>query len=128
MKMLLEKLRDAGLGQTQKEAIVDLCLLGMYVDKQLSLAEQDFVDDDASKLDWESGISFSRYLQKITPQVRAASNPQKRSVLLEHIGVRLNSPEAKNIAIGELEAMFGTDGVVQAETEFLAQVKQVLGD
>ncbi len=128
MKMLLEKLRDAGLSQTQKEAIVDLCLLGMYVDKQLSLAEQDFVDDDASKSDWESGISFSSYLQKITPKARAANDPQKITAFLENVGERLNSAAAKNIAIGELEAIFVTDGVVQAETEFLAQVKQVLGD
>jgi hypothetical protein len=28
MKMLLQKLHEAGLGQTEKEAIVDLCLLG----------------------------------------------------------------------------------------------------
>jgi hypothetical protein len=127
MKMLLEKLRDAGLGQTQKEAIVDLCLLGMYVDKQLSLAEQDFVDDDASRSDWESGISFSSYLQKITPQVRAANNPQKVTAFLENVCERLNSREAKDTAIGELEAIFSTDAVVPSETEFLAQVKQLLG-
>jgi hypothetical protein len=127
MKMLLEKLRDAGLGQTQKEAIVDLCLLGMYVDKHLSLAEQDFVDDDASSLDWESGISFSGYLQRMIPQVRAASDPQKVTAFLENVRERLNSRDAKEKAIGELEVIFSTDGVVSSESEFLAQVKQILG-
>jgi hypothetical protein len=127
MKMLLEKLRDADLGQTQKEAIVDLCLLGMYVDKHLSLAEQDFVDDDASSLDWESGISFSGYLQRMIPQVRAASDPQKVTAFLENVRERLNSRDAKEKAIGELEAIFSADGVVSSESEFLAQVKQILG-
>jgi hypothetical protein len=127
MKMLLEKLRDAGLSQTQKEAIVDLCLLGMYVDKKISLAEQDFVDDDASPSDWESGISFSSYLQKVTPQARAATDPQKVTAFLENVGERLKSREAKDTAIGELEAIFSTDDLVQSETEFLSQVKQLLG-
>jgi hypothetical protein len=128
MKMLLQKLRETGLGQTEKEAIVDLCMLGMYVDKKISLAEQDFVDDDASQLDWESGISFSRYLQKVTPQIRAASDPQKVTAFLENVRERLNSREAKDKAIAELEAIFSTDNVVQSETEFLAQVKQLFAD
>jgi hypothetical protein len=127
MKMLIQRLREVGLGQTQKEAIVDLCLLGMYVDKKMSLAEQDFIDDDASRSDWESGISFSGYLQRVTPKVRDANDPQKLAAFLETISERLNSPEAKSAAIGELETIFGTDGMVQAEIDFLAQVKQLLG-
>lgn len=127
MKMLIQRLREVGLSQTQKEAIVDLCLLGMYVDKKISLAEQDFVDDDASQSDWESGIPFSSYLQRIIPKVRAVNDPQKITAFIENVGERLNSQEAKAKAIGELEAIFSTDGVVPLESEFLAQVKQILG-
>jgi hypothetical protein len=128
MKMLLEKLREASLGQTQKEAIVDLCLLGMYVDKQLSLAEQDFIDDEANQSDWESGISFSSYLQRTIPKIRDTADPQKRTALLESIYERLDSQQAKATAIAELETLFSTDGIVPSESEFLSQVKQLLNN
>jgi hypothetical protein len=61
------------------------------------------------------------------PQVRAASDPQKVTAFLENVRERLNSRDAREKAIGELEAIFSADGVVSSESEFLAQVKQILG-
>jgi hypothetical protein len=54
--------------QTQKEAIVDLCLLGMYADDLISITEQDFIEEESTHLDWQSEISFSRYLQINDPK------------------------------------------------------------
>ena len=64
--------QEASSTQTQKEAMVDLLLLGMYADHTLSLAEQDFVNNEGTQLQWESGISFSGYLERTIPKVRIA--------------------------------------------------------
>lgn len=114
--------------QIQKEAIVDLCLLGMYSDNLISLAEQAFIEDEATHLHWESGISFSGYLQRTIPKIRAAKeDSQKVEELLQSIGERLGSDESKRRATKELASLLAIDGVVNLEEEFLSEVQRAMG-
>ena len=114
--------------QTQKEAIMELCLLGMYSDDLISLAEQDFIEDEPSQLKWESNISFSGYLQRTIPKIRGVKgDPQKVEDLLRGIGDRLGSDGMKQRANDELEKLLATDGVVKLEEEFLSEVRRVMG-
>ncbi|MGF1512470.1 MAG: hypothetical protein ACFB5Z_02065 [Elainellaceae cyanobacterium] len=115
------------LSQTQKEATIDLCLLGMYADHSISLAEQDFIEDESITLTWESGVSFNGYVQKATAQVRdAQDDPEAMKALLQRIGDRLGSDESKRVAVNELEKLLQADGVVKTEKEFLSQVRAAL--
>ena len=131
MQSLFQKLLKShsnGLTQPQKEAMVDLCLLGMYSDDLISLAEQDFIEDESAQLQWQSGISFSSYLQRTIPTIRAAKDDaQKVKAFLQTIGDRLESDEVKQQAMNELEKLLTTDGMVKLEAEFLSHVKQVMG-
>jgi hypothetical protein len=116
------------LNQTQKEALVDLCLLGMYSDALVSLAEQDFIEDESTQLKWESGISLNGYLQRTIPKIRSVRNDvQKVRELLQDIKQRLGNDEIKRKAIDELEKLLSTDGIVQLEEAFLAEAKTVMG-
>ena len=82
--------------QVQKEALVDLCLLGMYSDALLSLSEKDLLEEISSQLNWSSPISFSGYLQRNIPKVRDAKNDlEKRTNLINDISQRLESIEFK---------------------------------
>ncbi|BAZ31137.1 hypothetical protein NIES4074_36080 [Cylindrospermum sp. NIES-4074] len=124
----LLKLPSAEWNQIQKEALVDLCLLGMYSDDRISLAEQDFIEDESTQLKWESGISFSGYLQRTIPKVRGVrNNSQKTKELLRDIADRLKDQHLKQKAVEELEKLLFIDGVVQLEEEFLGEVKAAMG-
>jgi hypothetical protein len=130
MQNFFQKLfdRSSDTNQVQREALVDLCLLGMYSDTLVSLAEQDFLDAQSVRIPWESGMSFDLYLQTTIPKVRAAKNdPLKIKELIEDIDRRLGSDEFKRNAIDELDRLLSTDGVVSIEGEFLTQVKTVMG-
>jgi hypothetical protein len=123
----LLKLPSGEWNQSQKEALVDLCLLGMYSDDLISLAEQDFIEDESTQLKWESGISFSGYLQRTIPKVRALKNDsQKKKELLQDIANRLKDNDLKRKAVEELEKLLVVDGLVKLEEEFLEQVKVVM--
>jgi hypothetical protein len=114
--------------QTQKEALVDLCLLGMYSDDLISVIEQDFMEAEPTHLDWKSEISFSRYLQITIPKIRLAKHDsQKVTDLLQNIAERLGSDDSKRRASDELRKLLATDGVVKIEEEFLSEVKKVMG-
>ena len=124
----LLKLRSDEMNQVQTEALVDLCLLGMYSDSLISIAEQNFFESESIQLKWESSRSFSSYLQRTIPKVRSVKNDsQKMKELLQDIDSRLESKEFKQQAIAELEKLLLTDGVVKLEAEFLAEVKTVMG-
>jgi hypothetical protein len=124
----LFKQHSSDTNQAQREALVDLCLLGMYSDTRVSLAEQDFLNAESAQMQWESGISFDLYLQTTIAKVRAVKNdPLKTQELIQDIARRLGSDEFKRKAISELEQMLSTDGVVNLEQAFLTQVKTVMG-
>ncbi|MBD2294289.1 hypothetical protein H6G06_12505 [Anabaena sphaerica FACHB-251] len=114
--------------QIQKEALIDLCLLGMYSDDRISLAEQDFIEDEYTQLKWESGISFSGYLQRTIPKIRSVkNNSQKTNELLQDIANRLQDDKLKSQAVAELEKLLSTDGIINLEEKFLSKVKTVMG-
>lgn len=131
MKPILQRILNEstdGWSQTQKEALIDLCLLGMYSDNKISLAEQDFIEDESEQLHWKSGISFSGYLQRTIPKIRSAKdNSQQVQEMLRNICERLGSDECKQKSIDELKKLLATDEVVQLEEEFLLEVQSAMG-
>jgi hypothetical protein len=130
MQVLFQKLLEHpdGWNQTQREAMIDLCLLGMYSDDLISLSEQDFMENEATHLKWESAISFSGYLQRTIPKIRSAKgDSQNVEDLLQSIGDRLGSDELKRRASSEMEKLIAVDGVVKLEEQFLSEVHRVMG-
>lgn len=129
MKGLFQKVlkHSDGWDQIQKEAMIDLCLLGMHSDNSITLAEQDFIENEATQLQWTSGISFNSYLQRVIPKVRSAKGDiSKTTDLLQTISDRLGNDELKRSAVDELEKLLASDGVAAMEETFLAEVKRVM--
>lgn len=130
MQALFQKIfnqQPSGVTQTQREAMVDLCLLGMYSDSKLSVDEQDFLGEEFDKLSWESGISFGSYLQRVVPKVRSATNDvQEREELLQDIARRLGDGDFKQTAMNSLQELLESDGMVQPESKFMDNVRQAM--
>ncbi len=114
--------------QPQREALVDLLLLGMHTDRVLSVAEADSLAAALAELPWESGQALSIYLQANMPKIRlAAEHLSNRRQLLTSIRDRLGTPEMCQEAYRKLQAFLAVDGVAREEREFLNQVRMVLG-
>ncbi len=114
--------------QPQREALVDLLLLGMYTDGVLSVAEADRLQEKLADLPWESGQALSIYLQVNMPKIRMAyENLPNRLQLLQSIRDRLATPQARQDACQKLQEFLAVDGVAGGEQEFLTQVRTVLG-
>ncbi len=114
--------------QPQREALVDLLLLGMYTDHLLSVAEADLLEEKLWDLPWESGQALSIYLQVNMPKIRMAyENLSNRLQLLQSIRDRLPTPQARQDAFQKLQEFLAVDGVAGGEQEFLTQVRTVLG-
>ncbi|NEQ52018.1 MAG: hypothetical protein F6K11_18075 [Leptolyngbya sp. SIO3F4] len=119
--------QPSGVSQIQREAMVDLCLLGMYSDSKLSIDEQDFLDEEFDKLSWESGISFGSYLQRVIPKVRTATDDAvQRESFLQDIVQRLGDDDFKQTAMDLLQELLAADGMVQTESKFMADVKKAM--
>ena len=119
--------QEASSTQTQKEAMVDLLLLGMYADHTLSLAEQDFVNNEGTQIQWESGISFSGYLERTIPKVRTAqTDATTRTKFIDGIRDRLDNPAACERAIAELKALMLIDGVAKIEQDFIDEISTLM--
>lgn len=126
IKQLLSQ-KQSQWNQPQREALVDLLLMGMYVDKALSMEESDFIDQELDALDWESGISLSSYVQRATAKVRSAKDdPQAEDDLLRTIATRLDQDGAKQSALDTLKALMSSDGTVSVETSFVQKVQTLL--
>jgi len=127
-KKLLRKKPPQPALQPQREALVDLLLLGMYTDHLLSVAEGDLLAAKLEDLPWESGQALSIYLQVNIPKIRMAyEHLPSRLQLLQSIRDRLPTPETRQDAYQKLQEFLAVDGVANAEQEFLTQVRTVLG-
>ncbi|MCS6782677.1 MAG: hypothetical protein RMI89_04205 [Gloeomargarita sp. SKYBB_i_bin120] len=114
--------------QPQREALLDLLLLGMYVDNRLSVAETDVLNAQLLDMPWESGMALSLYVQSNMPKIRTAyENLGARLQLLQSIRDRLATPAARQDAYQKLQEFLAVDGVAPREKEFLTQVRMVLG-
>jgi len=127
-KKLLRKDPPQPALQPQREALVDLLLLGMFTDHLLSVAEGDLLAAKLGDLPWESGQALSIYLQVNMPKIRMAyENLPSRLQLLQSIRDRLPTLETRQDAYQKLQEFLAVDGVANAEQEFLTQVQTVLG-
>ncbi|MBT63052.1 MAG: hypothetical protein CML13_07555 [Puniceicoccaceae bacterium] len=63
---------ESELQQAEREAIIDLLLMAIYVDQHLSLAETKEFDHAADSLGWDSSTGSSVYICNATDRARTA--------------------------------------------------------
>ncbi|NJN49277.1 MAG: hypothetical protein HC805_05210 [Alkalinema sp. RL_2_19] len=109
--------------QPQREAIVDLLLLGMYADQHISLTEQDAFAAEVEKLGWAESHSPGIYFQQAVPTVREAIlTPERTQRLLQAISARLDNVDVMKFAIEKFSTMLCFNGTTEQEALLLDQV------
>lgn len=117
-----------GWQQPEREALIDLLLLTMFIDQRLTLAEGGLVDREVAALQWEGRGKVEDYVEAATRSIRERrSTDDGRSNILASVRERLNSPEARQRAMAVCQALVAVDGVDTAETSFLDDCRKVLG-
>lgn len=128
----LEKLFSADKGsslhpsitQPEREAIIDLLLLAVYIDGHLSLVESTEFDCAADSLGWESSTGPSIYFNNATDRARNASASEDSvAELIEFSAQRLNSKGSKERALVLLNRLLTADGKTEKEKAFFKQVE-----
>lgn len=113
--------------QSQKEAIVDLLIMTMYIDKSLKLEEDEAIEKYIETLQWESPMSVEYYLGIATAKVRKAlETPEKIRSFVEDVGNRVETVELKKQVLQICNELAMADSEISTkEQEFLQLVAQV---
>jgi hypothetical protein len=114
------------LTQVQREAIVDLLLLGIYADRHIAASEQDFLAAAVEKLGWDEFYAFEIYCQRVVPTVREVlGNAARTQSWLQSISDRLDQVDLMKFAIEQFSALIALDGVTtESEAQLFDQVME----
>ena len=116
-----------GLQQHEREAIVDLLLMGAYTDNRLSLREEKAFESLTGTLNWESETELSDYMDKAIARIRdIRSNPRATEGFLNTVKERLDSRTSVTKVLKLLHQIFASDGRSWAEANFYRQVETLL--
>jgi uncharacterized tellurite resistance protein B-like protein len=115
--------------QKQREALVDLLLLGMFADGSLKVSEDQKLLSVIGEVGWQSYQTPDLYLQSAIAKAREASDSEGATRRrLEKISENLASAETRQQALTYLTQFLGVDGAVDAaESQFLELAKSALG-
>jgi len=117
------------LTQSQREALIDLLLFGMYADNLLSIAEHQFLDDEIEELVWDSPTSPGAYLSVAIHRVRSVeAQPEKRRDFLQNIKERFGDVERMQGALVVLKDLFASDGTAEEELKFFKEIQQLFAE
>ena len=116
--------RHSELQQPEREAIIDLLLMAIYVDDHLSLSETKQLDESTETLGWASSTGLTVYISTATNRVRTArSSEEATAQFVDYVGERLKSDGAKERALELLNRLFMADGKTEKEKVFFDQVE-----
>ena len=116
-----------GLTQEEREAIVDLLILGAYADNRLSLREEKSFESLTGTLNWESSTELSDYMDAAIAKVRSVrNNPSATNGFLKEVKRRLVSRSSIAKALNLLHRVFVSDGRSYEEANFYRQVESLL--
>ncbi len=114
--------------QEQREAVVDLLLLGMFADAPLRVSEDQKLLSVIEEIGWESYQAPDLYLQSAIAKARDAMDTEGGiKHRLEKIDQEMNDNGLRQRALDYLTQFLGVDGAVDAEeTKFLDLAKAAL--
>jgi hypothetical protein len=114
--------------QKQREAVVDLLLLGMFADAPLRVSEDQKLTSVIEEIGWESYQNPDLYLQSAIARARDTVETEGGiKHRLEKISEELNDTDLRQRALDYLTQFLGVDGAVDAEeSQFLELAKTAL--
>lgn len=114
------------LRQDEREAIIDLLLMGIYFDNHLSLGESEEFKSVSDSIGWESDLDISVYIDTTIGNVRnARSSEETTTEFLNYVVRRLDSSGSRERALELLNRLFRIDGKTDTEKIFFRQVETV---
>lgn len=117
----------SNFSEPQREAFLDLLVLGMYSDNKLTLAEDASVQSVLDSFQCESDYERNKYLDAATARVRdkAGTEDSARAYAVD-LARKFKSPEHKRTVYDILERVLASDSEVSAkESGLLSAVKGV---
>lgn len=123
-----ETQRQMELQQRQTEALIRLMLAARYVDKKLSLSENDAFQRTIEELTWTRITSLEGFINQSMYQVRNAMlNETSKQQLLEEECGHLARMDDKRSALRKIESVLQMNSLDPTESEFLEQVRTLMG-
>ncbi len=116
----------SGFSEPQREAFLDLLVLGMYSDHKLTLAEDASVQSVLDGFRCESDYERNKYLDAATARVREKARTED-SARAYAVGLaqKFKSPEHQRTVYEMLERVLASDKAVSArESGLLSAVKE----
>ena len=117
----LNFIQDDAWSQAQSEALIDLMIWTMYIDRSIRVEENDELDAKTISMNNNPSMPITQYLPKSIAKIRSVWTDQVESeVLLQEISMYLDSPEIRNHALELCKAIAEADGdLAVAEQAFL---------
>lgn len=118
----------ASLTQAEREAIVDLLNLCIYVDAHVAIKEGEFVDGIVKTIGWEPASGFPHYNSRSIANARSArGNEQQWLGIISASTKRLVSKPARSLAVDLCQKLFRADGLVdERESTMLEVIRKAL--
>jgi len=118
------------LSQKEREAIIDLLHLCLYVDSHITLKEAEFIADTVERIGWDTQSSFSSYEVKSIAAARATNDsPAAKAEFLSEAAERLPSNASRTLALDLCKQLLAADGsIVENETVLLDDIRTALNN
>ncbi|MEM1183063.1 MAG: hypothetical protein AAGM22_32270 [Acidobacteriota bacterium] len=115
--------------QPAREALVDLLVWTMFVDRHLALAEHEKFDELTEALPWNSIRGLRDFFSESVARARSVIESESATVdYLDSIAERLGTAKARADALAACEGMMGADGkMTSEEVGHLRAMKKAFG-
>lgn len=124
LKIFRDDPAQAQRGQAQREALIDLLVWTMFVDRHVASVEEAQIRKEAAGLPWDGTRSLERFIDASVRRTRdVLGSPDAERAYLDDIHDRLADGPARKQALVACEALIGIDGD-RAATE-LAHLERV---
>ena len=123
----LERTREAGASQEEREAVIDLLVMTMYADRFIDTAENDAIERVADEIDGDPSLPLGQYVNASIARVRATLDDEhSQHRLLEDIDARLGTDRMRELAYQASRAVaHADDEMADEEEQFLSSVRAV---
>lgn len=123
----LERTREAGASQKEREAVIDLLVMTMYADRFVDTAENDAIERVASAIGGDDSLPLAQYVNASIAKVRETLDDEERQrALLEDVSERLGTDRMRGLAYQASRAVAEADDeMADEEEQFLSSVRAV---
>jgi hypothetical protein len=110
--------------QEQKDALVELSIIVMYVDKTIAINENEIISALVEYLGWTFKDESEKMLRHRIHEVRNCKRIDDVSAaIFDSICKRLGSDEMRSAAIRLCEQIAESDGLAEKEKDFISKLK-----